>query len=572
MVVVPTLIGDTATVDRLLESLELHYLANRDPRLHFALLTDFKDAPTETTPADAALVARTRDGIARLNRGYGADRFYLFHRPRRLNPAEGIWMGYERKRGKLAQFNGMLRGRGREHFSEVVGDLSVLPEVRFVITLDTDTQLPPDTAQRLAETLAHPLNRPESDPVTGLVKAGYGILQPRVGVSLPSAGRSWFVRIFCGDAGIDPYTRTVSDVYQDVFSEGSFIGKGIYDVDAFERAVQGRFPENAILSHDLIESAHARSALVSDVELFEEHPSRYNVDIRRRHRWIRGDWQVAPWLLPRVPGADARWIANPLTALSRWKLFDNLRRSLVPASILFVLLAEWVDSPDSAGLGARVVALVLLLPALIASVVELVRKPPEVRPDVHLRQIIRQAGRRLAQAGLTLAFLPYDAWVSLDAILRTLARMFWTHRRLLEWQTAGDAEGATRSDLTAFYRTMWITPAIGVASWFTIAFAGRPPLLPATRPSAICLSKPNSTPRVKPCCARAAHAPKPITPPGWCTSSPPPPPTPARSPARRIAPGFSDAVALPPIPRRCRVRCREPWVPCSTRLSPCGAS
>ncbi len=255
-------------------------------------------------------------------------------------------MGYERKRGKLTEFNALLRGGSRECFSQIVGDTSILPAIKFVITLDTDTQLPRDAARQLVGTMAHPLNRPQFDPVKGVVTEGYSILQPRVGVSLPSAGRSWFVKLFAGDVGIDPYTRAVSDVYQDVFQEGSFIGKGIYDVDAFQQAVAGRFPENTVLSHDLIESCHARSALVSDVELYEEYPSRYNTDINRRHRWIRGDWQIAQWLLPRVPGPDARRIANPLSGLSQWKILDNLRRSLVPAALLLLLLGNWLLLPD----------------------------------------------------------------------------------------------------------------------------------------------------------------------------------------------------------------------------------
>ena len=226
------------------------------------------------------------------------------------------------------------------------------PPIKYVITLDTDTQLPRDAARQLVGTMAHPLNRPEFDAVRGIVAEGYSILQPRVGVSLPSARRSWFVRLFAGDAGIDPYTREVSDVYQDVFQEGSFIGKGIYDVDAFQRAMHGRFPENTVLSHDLLEACHARSALVSDVEFYEEYPSRYNVDIDRRHRWIRGDWQITQWLLPRVPGADARRMANPLSVLSRWKIFDNLRRSLVPVALMLLMLGTWLLLPELGGLGA----------------------------------------------------------------------------------------------------------------------------------------------------------------------------------------------------------------------------
>jgi len=299
MVVVPTMITNAEGVDRLVEALEIHFLANPDPHLHFALLTDFRDAANEIEPDDEVLLARVRVGIEQLNERHPSathGRFFLLHRPRRWNAGERRWMGYERKRGKLAAFNALLRGGARDAFSAIVGDTAVLPQIKYVITLDTDTQLPRDAARKLVATMAHPLNRPVFDPVRGVVVAGYGILQPRVGVSLPGAGRSWFVRLFAGDAGIDPYTRAVSDVYQDLFGEGSFIGKGIYEVDAFERAMTGRFPENAVLSHDLLEACHARSGLVSDVELFEEHPARYDVDFHRRHRWIRGDWQIAPWL------------------------------------------------------------------------------------------------------------------------------------------------------------------------------------------------------------------------------------------------------------------------------------
>jgi cyclic beta-1,2-glucan synthetase len=260
------------------------------------------------------------------------DLFFLFHRPRRWNAGEGLWMGYERKRGKLTEFNALLRGGSASCFSEIVGETAFCRPSSMSSRSTPTPSLPREAARQLVGTMAHPLNRPVFDAARGIVAEGYSILQPRVGVSLPSARRSWFVRLFAGDAGIDPYTREVSDVYQDVFQEGSFIGKGIYDVDAFQRAMDGRFPENTILSHDLLEACHARSALVSDVEFYEEYPSRYNVDVDRRHRWIRGDWQITQWLLPRVPGSDARRIANPLSVLSQWKIFDNLRRSLVPVA------------------------------------------------------------------------------------------------------------------------------------------------------------------------------------------------------------------------------------------------
>ncbi len=477
MVVVPTMLTRPDEVDRLIGSLEIHHLSNRDPHLHFALLTDFCDALTEETPQDASLLERARQGVEQLNRKYAGGSptlFFLFHRPRRWNEGEGVWMGYERKRGKLTEFNDLLRGGSRECFCEITGETSILPAIKYVITLDTDTQLPRDAARRLAGTMAHPLNRPEFDAALGIVSEGYSILQPRVGVSLPGSRRSWFVRIFAGDAGIDPYTREVSDVYQDIFQEGSFIGKGIYDVEAFQRAMHGRCPENAVLSHDLLEACHARSALVSDVEFYEEYPSRYNVDMARRHRWIRGDWQITQWLLPRVPGPGDQRIANPLSVLSLWKIFDNLRRSLVPIALLLLVVGFWVLLPERGYFGVLLVAAIIILPGVVTRLIQLVQKPTDLPWPMYLRTVAGSSSRQLCQTLLTLAFLPYDAYISADAIGRTLLRLLVTKQRLLEWKTSSDAERTSRTDLTGFYITMWIAPVLALAAgaWLAVGPQG----------------------------------------------------------------------------------------------------
>src|ERR1019366_674989 len=330
-------------------------------------------------------------------------------------------------------------------------------------------------------TMAHLLNRPVFDPARGTVREGYSILQPRVGVSLPSARRSWFVRLFAGDAGIDPYTREVSDVYQDVFREGSFIGKGIYDVDAFQRAMAGRCPENTVLSHDLLEACHARSGLVCDVEFYEEFPSRYNVDMDRRYRWIRGDWQITQWLLPRVPGSDARRIANPLSVLSQWKIFDNLRRSLVPLALMLLLLGSWLLVPELGGLGLLLVAGVVALPGLLAVSVNALRKPHDLPWTMHLREVAGSGAGQLGQIFLTLAFLAYDAFISVDAISRTLLRLLVTRKRLLEWQTSSDSERTTRADLADFYGTMWLVPLVALLSGFLLGSL-QPTQLPPALP------------------------------------------------------------------------------------------
>ncbi len=483
IVIVPTLLTSLQDVDDLLEAMEIRYLGNRDANLFFALLTDFCDAPEQTLPNDTALLDHARAAVEALNATYRDDRpciFYLFHRPRLWNPFERVWMGYERKRGKLEQFNARLRGGARTAFSEIVGDTSILGSIRYAITLDTDTQLPRDAARTLAGNLAHPLNRPVYDAGKGRIVEGYAILQPRASISLTSAGQSRFTRLFSGDSGIDPYTREVSDVYQDAFAEGSFIGKGIYDVDAFRQAVDGRFPENLILSHDLLESGYARSALVTDVDVIEGHPASVTIEASRRHRWIRGDWQLAGWLLPRVPappgpdGAQAKRQANPLSALSLWKLHDNLRRSLVAPALLTLLAGGWLLGPGPGWLWTVLVLAVVCLPTLLCSVIELVRKPDERDWLVHVSQTGRSAGRPMALALLTLIFLPYDTRISLDAIARSGVRMLFTRRGLLLWQLPAYARRNARRTLAGFFREMWIAPTLAVALGAALAAASQP--------------------------------------------------------------------------------------------------
>jgi hypothetical protein len=348
-------------------------------------------------------------------------------------------MGYERKRGKLEEFNAYLRGDACDKFSRVVGATDLLPTMRFVLTLDTDTELPREAARQLVATMAHPLVRPVYDQEKNRILHGYGILQPRVAISLPSAHQSLFAKLFAGDPGIDPYTRLVSDVYQDIFGEGSFIGKGIYEVEVFARILGGRLPENRILSHDLLEGGYVRTGLVSDVQIYEDHPSHFGADANRRHRWIRGDWQIASWLLPRVPGADVRHTMNPLSGLSRWKILDNLRRSFIPVALLLLLTVSWV-ALESPLYGMLAVLAMMLFPVLPNAFLETFEKSEEVAVAAHLRAVARRMGLQSEQFFLTVAFLPFDAWMSLDAILRTWWRIVFSHRRLLEWQTASDAQ------------------------------------------------------------------------------------------------------------------------------------
>ena len=471
MVVVPTQLGSLQGIDSLIEALEIRYLGNRDPNLFFALLTDYYDATECTLDSDEALLEHARNAIQALNETYREDRtciFYLFHRPRLWNPHEKVWMGYERKRGKLEEFNARLRGGALAAFSDIIGDTSIFESIRYVITLDTDTQLPRDTAHKLIGNIAHPLNRPVYNADKGRIVEGYAILQPRASISLVSADQTWFTKLFAGESGVDPYTREISDVYQDIFGEGSFVGKGIYDVDAFRLALDGRFPENLILSHDLLESGYARSALVTDIDLIEEHPASYIIDVSRRHRWIRGDWQLAGWLLPKVPGpseengSKAKRQQNQLTALLVWKIFDNLRRSLVSPALLTLLLGGWLLGSSPVWFWTLLVTSVVLAPSLLTLIIELVRRPEARSWLTHWLLTGRSAIRPLLLAMLTLALLPYDALIALNAIFHSGVRMLFTRRGLLLWHLGSYAKRNARHTLADFFQEMWIAPALAL--------------------------------------------------------------------------------------------------------------
>jgi cyclic beta-1,2-glucan synthetase len=438
MVVIPTLLGNADDIDPMLQDVELHYLCNPDPHLSFALLTDFTDAPAQYMPDDQELLTLLKTGIENLNQKYGQHTskrtapFYVFHRERKWNPSEGVWMGWERKRGKLAEFNLMLLNGGRTLYLLQVGDFSILSDIKYVITLDSDTSLPKGSAARLVATLAHPLNRAEFAADGRSVVAGYTILQPRVEIKPTSASRSRFAQIFAGDAGFDLYTLAVSDVYQDLFGEGSFVGKGIYDVAAFEKSVRGQIPENTLLSHDLFEGIHGRTALVTDVILYEEYPTRYLSYARRMRRWIRGDWQLLPWILGMVKTENGI-TRKRISLINRWKVVDNLRRSLVPLTMILLLASAWLGWLPGTPLAWSL--LVLLTPALpvIAQTLHHIRHN---LGKLSFKELIEPSRPPALRWALAITFLPYEAFLALGAITVTLVRVFITRKHLLQWTTA----------------------------------------------------------------------------------------------------------------------------------------
>ena len=437
-VVLPCLLLNTAEVSELISRLEVTYLANSDNMLDFALLSDFADSDVQISPVDESLLAEAKSAIAELNLKYprseGA-RFHIYHRKRLWNQAEGTWMGWERKRGKLEEFNRLLLGSRDTSYL-----LAEVPtDIKYVITLDADTVLPRDSARKLVGTLAHPLNSAVLDPAKKQVVDGYGILQPRVSHTLTSANQTGFSRIFSGHTGIDPYTTAVSDIYQDLFREASYVGKGIYDLAAFSAATDPRFPENRLLSHDLIEGAFARAGLVSDIEIFDDHPSDYTPYILRLHRWVRGDWQVAPWIFRCVPGPNGKKIPNTLSWLNRWKLFDNLRRSLVSPALFLCLLLGWTVLPGSPLFWSSAVLAVIFAPVLVQFISGVLTRPGKTHWLGRLWGFTYDAWFNFHQSLLHLTFLPNEAYVMSDAILRTLFRMI-RHKKMLEWTTAAQAE------------------------------------------------------------------------------------------------------------------------------------
>ena len=453
LVVVPTMLTSTQNIEDLIRGLEVRFLANRENQLLFGLLTDFRDAEEEHRPEDEALLQLAQCRIEELNQKYQDHKitpFFLFHRPRRWNPQERIWMGYERKRGKIAELNGFLRGGSNDCFSLVVGQTGALSGVTYVITLDTDTQLARESARQFIGAMAHPLNH-----------ARYAILQPRVAVSLSGSSRSRYARLWTSETGIDPYTRAVSDVYQDLFDEGSFIGKGIYNVDAFEKALKGRFPENRILSHDLLEGCYAKAGLLSDVQLYEEYPSSYSADVSRRHRWIRGDWQIAQWVMFRVPGPDGSMEKNPLSPLSRWKILDNLRRSLTAPALTLLLVSGWIYSPSPLFWTLSVMG-ITLIPSGVTAALDVLKKHSHITFAQHLIAAMHSSVKRLSQDAFTFACLPYESFFSLDAVIRTIWRLGVTRKNMLEWNPSSNAHHGTGTALIDSFRTMWVAPVTAV--------------------------------------------------------------------------------------------------------------
>ncbi|MGA9528758.1 MAG: glucoamylase family protein [Terriglobales bacterium] len=478
LVAIPALLLNEKQVHTLVEDLEVRYLGNHHRNIHFALVSDLPDSP-EPAREDNALVELCSRLIGDLNERYAAKNsgtFFLFHRHRVYNPRERGWMGWERKRGKLHDLNQYLRGR-YDSFPVKVGNLSLLSNVRFVITLDSDTELPRGSAHRMAGTMAHPLNQAIIDPAKNIVAAGYGILQPRVAISVQCTARSRLATIFAGETGLDPYTRAISDVYQDLYGEGTYAGKGIYEVDAMLQVLEHRFPRNALLSHDLIEGAYARVGLATDILVIEDYPTHYSAYNRRKHRWLRGDWQIVEWLTDHVPNESGARVSNPISLVSRWKILDNLRRSLVEPATFALFLFGWLAMGRPL-LWTLVTICILFCPAWFEFAFILTRAA-----IARQMRVAREALNNVLTANLavllTLTLLAHQMLLSLDAVVRALVRHLVTREHMLEWETAAEAEIGERR--TAFDRYI---------DWMPVLAIGLGTLIWLVRPQALLSAAP----------------------------------------------------------------------------------
>ncbi len=466
-VIIPTLLTSPVRVNELFRQLEVYYLANREDNLYFALVGDFKDADAEIKPNDQAIISAAVENVKALNEKYqrnNRDIFYFMHRKREYNKRQNRWIGWERKRGAIVEFNRALRGCEDTGFITCTCDVAKLPFVRYVITLDADTCLPMGGAKMLIGAMSHPLNQAVICEDTGMVCEGHGLLQPRIGIEITAANRSFFTKVFAGQGGIDPYTTAISDIYQDMFDEGIFTGKGIYEVDIFRKVLEDRFPNNTVLSHDLLEGCFLRAGLVSDIELVDGYPARYNSYAARQHRWVRGDWQLLPWLSRWVKDKNGVRVKNRLSFISKWKIVDNLRRSLLSPSLMLIFFLGLGILPGSDFAWTAFVLLVAASPLTMGLLNSFLSGSTSLIQGRSNSTAVTGIKAALYQTLFIIMFLPYQAYQMLNAIFITLSRVLITHRNMLEWVTAADVESSIKNNTASYYRRMWFSVPAAVLS------------------------------------------------------------------------------------------------------------
>ena len=466
MVIIPTLLPNEKRAKELVEQLEVHYLANKSDNVYFALVGDYKDAASKDMPEDKAIIEAALKGVEQLNKSYapqGRNIFFYLHRHRQYNPAQNKWMGWERKRGAITELNELLLGSSHTSYTISSSDISQLPSVKYILTLDADTNLPIGSAKKLIGTIAHPLNKAVIDKEKGIVSEGYGLIQPRIGISIAGANNSLFSKIYAGQGGIDTYSAAISDVYQDLFGEGIFTGKGIYELRVFHDVLDNAIPENSILSHDLLEGSYIRTGLATDIELVDGYPAKYNSYAMRLHRWVRGDWQLLPWLVGTVTNKQGHRVKNPLNFISRWKILDNMRRSLLNPALLILIVLGLVLLPGNAMVWLGLAVLTTAFPVVIYMAGLFVSGRLNFKKRKNRPAAMGGLKSCIYQAALQFIFIPYQAYLMCDAIFRTVLRVLFTRKNLLEWITAADMEASLKNGLMSFFKKMWFSLFSGAA-------------------------------------------------------------------------------------------------------------
>ena len=476
MVIMPTILKNKAKTEELLEQLEIYYLSNinrasegqrlesRPQNLYYTLIGDAAAGPSEDMPWDDEVVEAGLNKVKELNEKYGAHIFNFVYRRRAWSDGENCWLGHERKRGAILHFNDLVLGqtsdaeKAKRFRCETISQWmeGPVPPIQFIITLDTDTELVLYSAQKLIGAMAHPLNRAQISDDGRRVNAGYGIMQPRVNVDVEVTNKSRYAQLFAGLGGLDVYTTASFELYQDIFNEGSFCGKGIYDLKIFQKVLKGTFPENLILSHDLIEGCHIRCGLINDLELFDDNPSNYIDDAKRHHRWTRGDWQIIGWLRNKVPNERGEIVKNQVNTIGRWKIFDNLRRSVLSLSLMIVLLVGFSGCTSIHSAWYLLVALVVVASPIVFFILGQLTKLPNFGKRYHYyATLMRGFSVILYRSIVQFALLPKEAWMYTDAAVRACYRMWFSHKNLLNWITSDEAAKSTKGTLGDYINKFW---------------------------------------------------------------------------------------------------------------------
>lgn len=476
-VVIPTIVKEKEKVAELMNKLEIYYLANKSKNIYFALLGDCSSSSSEKEKQDEELIQEGIRKAEELNQKYSKDenfpKFHFIYRKRLWNEKEGKYLGWERKRGLLAEWNEYLLGKKENTFLVNTMDKQQVPDIKYVITLDSDTDLVLDSALKLVGAMGHILNEPVIDPYKKVVIDGHGMIQPRVGIDLMSVRKSLFTAIFAGQAGTDSYTNAISNLYQDNFEEAIFGGKGIYDVAVFEEVLGNEIPENTVLSHDLLEGNYMRCGLASDIMILDGCPSKYSGFIYRLHRWIRGDWQIAKWLKNGIYDRKGERKENPFNMLSKYKIWDNLRRSLIEITIMLSFLFCIILKLNNSNSIAPFITILLIsstMPMLLGIFNYIVYRQEGRKQQRSFYGQIPTLKATIIKGILELAFLPHRAYMAANAIIKTIYRLVVSKKHLLEWTTAEEMERSSKEDLFSYYRLMSINllcGAVGLIIFFT---------------------------------------------------------------------------------------------------------